>query len=64
MEICGHTPENFVSLRDMGIPVNEEYLCYYTTCWQNLVTFHGALPMHPSQTKFRWSDISLKILVL
>lgn len=27
MEICGYTPETFVSLRDTGIPINGEYLC-------------------------------------
>jgi len=27
MEICAHTPETFVSLRDTGILINGEYLC-------------------------------------
>ena len=34
------------------------------TCWQNLVKFHSALPIHSSQTKFRWSDFILKMLIL
>ena len=64
MEIFGYAPETFVSLRDTGIPINGEYLCKYTTCWQNLVNFRSALPIHPSQTKFRWLDFILKMLVL
>jgi len=46
IKICHQTSETFVSLRDMGIPINEGWVSSYTSCWQILVYFNG-VPQYP-----------------
>ena len=39
IKICHQTSETFVSLRDMGIPINEGWVNSYTSYWQILIWF-------------------------
>ena len=64
IKICRHTPETFVSLRDMGIPINRGLPYKYTICWQNLVHLYTVLRIYPSRTMLCWSNLLLKILPL